>query len=109
MPVFEYTAKNATTGNILKGTYDAPSRDELIGHLRKNRLLLVSLREARKEIKLSLPGRSISTRDIVIFTRQFATMINSGLPLVQSLNILAAQTENPKLKDVTRGVVSDVE
>jgi type IV pilus assembly protein PilC len=109
MPVFEYTAKNATTGQILKGSFDAPTRDEVIGHLRKNRLLLVSLREARREIKLSLPGRSISTRDVVIFTRQFATMINSGLPLVQSLNILAAQTENPKLKEVTRGVVHDVE
>ncbi len=109
MPTFEYTAKNATTGQIQKGTHEAPSRDEVIGYLRKNRLLLVSLREAPKEIKLSLPGRAIGTRDIVIFTRQFATMINSGLPLVQSLNILAAQTENPKLKDVTRGVVFDVE
>lgn len=109
MPVFEYTAKNATTGQILKGTFDAPSRDDLIGHLRKNRLILVSMREAPKEIKFSLPGRTISTRDVVIFTRQFATMINSGLPLVQSLNILAQQTENPKLKDVTRAVVFDVE
>jgi type IV pilus assembly protein PilC len=109
MPVFEYTAKNATTGQILKGSYDAPSRDEVIGHLRKNRLLLVSLREAPREIKLALPGRSISTRDVVIFTRQFATMINSGLPLVQSLTILAAQTQNPRLKDVTRSVVFDVE
>ena len=109
MPVFEYTAKNATTGQISKGTYDAPSRDEVIGHLRKNRLLLVSLREAPREIKFALPGSGIKTRDIVIFTRQFATMINSGLPLVQSLNILAAQTESPKLKDVTRAVVFDVE
>jgi type IV pilus assembly protein PilC len=109
MPVFEYTAKNATTGQILKGTHDAPSRDEVIGHLRKNRLLLVSLREAPKEIKFSLPGSGIGTRDVVIFTRQFATMINSGLPLVQSLNILSAQTENPKLKDVSKGVVHDVE
>ena len=109
MPVFEYTAKNATTGVIQKGTYDAPGRDDVIGYLRKNRLLLVSLREAPREIKLSLPGSGIKTRDIVIFTRQFATMINSGLPLVQSLNILAAQTESPKLKDVTRAVVYDVE
>jgi type IV pilus assembly protein PilC len=110
MPVFEYTAKNATTGQILKGSLDAPTRDEVVGHLRKNRLLLVSLREAPKEIKFSLPGAgSIKTRDIVIFTRQFATMINSGLPLVQSLNILSAQTENAKLKDVCKGVVFDVE
>ncbi len=109
MPVFDYTAKNATTGQILKGQYDAPNRDEVIGHLRKNRLILVSLREAPKSITFKMPGKGIGTRDIVIFTRQFATMINSGLPLVQSLNILAQQTENPKLKDVTRAVVFDVE
>ncbi len=48
-------------------------------------------------------------RDIVIFTRQFSTMINSGLPLVQALDILATQSENPALKDVTRQVVFDVE
>ncbi len=109
MPVFEYTAKNATTGQILKGSFDAPNRDELIGHLRKNRLLLVSLREASRDINIRLPGGGVGTRDVVIFTRQFATMINSGLPLVQSLNILAQQTENQKLKETTRSVVYDVE
>lgn len=109
MPVFEYTAKNAASGQILKGTHEAASRDDLIGHLRRNRMILVSLREAPKEIKISLPGRAIGTRDVVIFTRQFATMINSGLPLVQSLNILAQQTEHPKLKEVTKAVVFDVE
>ena len=109
MPVFDYTAKNATTGQILKGSFAAQNRDEVVGHLRKNRLLLVSLREAPREIKFSLPGSGIGTRDVVIFTRQFATMINSGLPLVQSLNILSAQTENVKLKDVTKAVVHDVE
>jgi type IV pilus assembly protein PilC len=109
MPVYEYTAKNAATGQILKGSFDAPTRDELLGHLRKNRLVLVSMREAPKEIRFELPGSGISTRDVVIFTRQFATMINSGLPLVQSLNILAQQTENAKLKEVTKAVVFDVE
>lgn len=110
MPVFEYTAKSATTGQIMKGSLDAPSRDELLGHLRKNRMVLVSLREAPKQININLPGTGgIGTRDIVIFTRQFATMINSGLPLVQSLNILALQTEHPKLKEVTKSVVYDVE
>jgi type IV pilus assembly protein PilC len=109
MPVFEYTAKNSTTGQIMKGSLDVASRDELVGHLRKNRLLLVSVREASRDIKIRLPGGGVGTRDVVIFTRQFATMINSGLPLVQSLNILAAQTENVKLKETTRAVVSDVE
>jgi type IV pilus assembly protein PilC len=109
MPVFEYTAKNASTGQILKGSFEGASRDDLLGHLRKNRLVLVTMREAQKEIRISLPGSGIGTRDVVIFTRQFATMINSGLPLVQSLNILAQQTENPKLKEITRAVVFDVE
>ena len=48
-------------------------------------------------------------RDIVIFTRQFSTMINAGLPLVQALDILAQQSENPALRDTTRQVVFDVE
>ena len=51
----------------------------------------------------------MKTRDIVIFTRQFATMINAGLPLVQSLTILASQTENKTLQEVTKAVVHDVE
>jgi type IV pilus assembly protein PilC len=54
-------------------------------------------------------GGSIKMRDVVIFTRQFSTMINAGLPLVQALDILATQSENPALKDVTRQVVFDVE
>src|SRR5678809_923324 len=54
-------------------------------------------------------GPRIKTRDVVIFTRQFATMINAGLPLVQSLTILAQQTENKALAEITRAVVYDVE
>ncbi|MGE3526279.1 MAG: type II secretion system F family protein, partial [Gemmatimonadales bacterium] len=108
MPVFEYTARNQTTGQIVKGQQDAPSRDDVTKFLRKNKLAVVSIREAPKEIKINLGG-GIKTRDIVIFTRQFATMINSGLPLVQSLDILAQQTENKKLAEIVRQVVYDVE
>ena len=109
MPMFEYTARNATTGQIQKGQLDVPSKDEVGAYLRKNRLILVNVRETPKQIKLSLGVPRVKTRDIVIFTRQFATMINAGLPLVQSLNILAAQTENKTLQSVTRAVVYDVE
>jgi len=109
MPMFEYTARNAATGQMQKGQLDVPSKDEVSTYLRKNRLILVNIREAPKQIKLSFGGQRVKTRDIVIFTRQFATMINAGLPLVQSLNILAAQTENKTLQTVTRAVVYDVE
>ncbi|HEU4829310.1 MAG TPA: type II secretion system F family protein, partial [Gemmatimonadales bacterium] len=107
MPMYEYTARNSS-GQIQKGQLEAQSTDEVNAHLRKNRMMLVSVRQAPKAISFGGPGR-IKTRDIVIFTRQFATMINAGLPLVQSLTILAQQTENKALKDVTKAVVYDVE
>ena len=108
MPTFEYTARSQT-GQIQKGQLDVSTKDDVSAYLRKNRLILVSVREAPKQIKFSMGGPRVKTRDIVIFTRQFATMINAGLPLVQSLNILASQTENKTLADVTKTVVYDVE
>ena len=108
MPMFEYTARSQT-GQIQKGQLDVSNKDDVSAYLRKNRLILVSAREAPKQIKFSMGGPRVKTRDIVIFTRQFATMINAGLPLVQSLNILASQTENKTLADVTKTVVYDVE
>jgi type IV pilus assembly protein PilC len=104
MATFEYTARNAQ-GQETTGTMEAASRDEVVANLRKNRMVLVRLREAKKTRR----GGSVPTRDIVIFTRQFATMINSGLPLVQALDILAQQTENKALAEVTKQVVYDVE
>ncbi len=110
MPLFEYTARNTSNGQIQKGQLDVASQAEVSNYLRKNRLMLVSVREAPKQIKLGMPGaQRIKTRDVVIFTRQFATMINAGLPLVQSLTILAQQTENKALAEITRAVVYDVE
>ena len=111
MPTFEYTARNMTNGQILKGTFEGKNKDELLQHLKKSKLTLVSQREAAKGPGFAAlrKAQSIKTRDIVIFTRQFATMINAGLPLVQSLDILAKQTENKALQDVTRSVVFDVE
>src|ERR671910_3157172 len=110
MPLFEYTARNAANGQIQKGQVDVKSKEEVSAYLRKNRMILVSVREAPTKVTLGnfRKGR-VKTRDIVIFTRQFATMINAGLPLVQSLSILAAQTENKTLQEVTRAVVHDVE
>jgi len=110
MPMWEYTAKAAATGQILKGQLDVPSRDDVIAFLRRSRMTPVVVREAPKALSLpsALQG-GIKTRDVVIFTRQFATMINAGLPLVQSLSILAQQTENKPLKEVTKSVVYDVE
>src|SRR5580765_5822345 len=104
MANFEYTARTAQ-GQETTGTIDLPTREDVVAHLRKNKMLVVRVREAKKAKK----GGRIPTRDVVIFTRQFATMINSGLPLVQALDILAQQTENKNLAELTKQVVYDLE
>src|SRR5687767_14181063 len=105
MATFTYTARTFN-GDLRTATIDAASRNDVISQLRKQRLSVVKIdQDATKKI-----GRgAIKTRDVVIFTRQFSTMINSGLPLVQALTILAEQTDNKSLSEVTKKVVFDVE
>jgi type IV pilus assembly protein PilC len=105
MATFTYTAR-AFNGELRTATIDASSRDDVISQLRKQRLSVVKIDQGSS----TKVGRgSIKTRDVVIFTRQFSTMINSGLPLVQALTILAEQTDNKALAEVTKKVVFDVE
>ena len=104
MPTFAYTARTLS-GELKNATMDATSRDDVVAQLRKQKLIVVKVDEEQKKKK----GGKIKTKDVVIFTRQFSTMINSGLPLVQALDILSKQSENPALQEVTRQVVYDVE
>lgn len=106
MPTFTYTARS-TKGELKSATIDAPSRDDAVAQLRRQRLTILKVDESRSTPKKT--GGSIGMRDIVIFTRQFSTMINAGLPLVQALEILARQSENKALAAVVREVVFDVE
>ena len=105
MPTFTYTARSFS-GDLKTATLEAPSRDEVIAQLRRQRLSVVKIDEQGG--KSTAKGK-IKMRDIVIFTRQFSTMINAGLPLVQALTILSEQTESKPLAQVTRKVVFDVE
>lgn len=107
MPTFSYSARS-TTGDIQTGEIDLPSRDDVVAFLRRQRLIPVSVKSKPKEINITF-GSGVKTREIVVFTRQFATMINSGLPLVQSLTILAEQTENPRFKSIITAVLNDIQ
>jgi type IV pilus assembly protein PilC len=104
MATFTYTAR-ALNGQLKSATIEAKNREDVVAQLRKQKLTVVKVDEQTKK---KTTGR-IPMRDIVIFTRQFATMINAGLPLVQALDILAKQSDNPALKEVIRQVVFDVE
>src|SRR5579863_303691 len=107
MPTFTYTAR-AVNGELKTATIDAATREDVVAQLRRQRLTVVKVDDAGDQ-KKKPSGGGIKMRDIVIFTRQFSTMINSGLPLVQALDILAKQSENKQLQSVTRAVVFDVE
>ncbi|MEJ2217302.1 MAG: type II secretion system F family protein [Gemmatimonadota bacterium] len=112
MATFTYSARSAT-GALTQGEIEVPTRNDVVGLLRQQKLIPVKIEQKKAGIGsmdlADLMGGGIKTRDIVIFTRQFATMINSGLPLVQSLDILAKQSENKKLRQVIEDVLSDVE
>src|SRR3990170_5476467 len=105
MGTFTYTAR-AFNGDLRTATIEAPSRDDVIAQLRKQRLSVVKIDQ---DASSKISGGAIKTRDVGIFTRQFSTMIHSGLPLVQALTILSEQTDNKALAGVTRKVVFDVE
>ena len=106
MPSFTYTAR-ALNGDLRTATIEAPNRDEVVAQLKRQRLNVVKIDEA--SVAKKKKGGKIKMRDIVIFTRQFSTMINAGLPLVQALDILSKQSENKALQAVTRQIVFDVE
>lgn len=98
MPTFRYAARSRSGDNV-NGTLAAASQAEALGQLRAQDLTVISLREElrRREFTLFGGGRlrpRVSTEDMVIFTRQLATMISAGIPLLEALEILAEQVEN---------------
>jgi type IV pilus assembly protein PilC len=98
------------SGEILAGEYAAETKEDLIGYLRKRKIIITSVREKSKEFKITMPWeKRVSVKDLGVFTRQFATMINAGLPMVQCLDILSTQTEKPFFRDSVANVMGDVE
>src|SRR5437868_12541038 len=108
MPSYIYLAREAGTGREIRSSIDAASEQAAIAALLNRNLLVVSIQE-----KIGKKGRTSGGRvplgDIVIFTRQLATMIDAGLAMVQSLQALAEQTNNKAMSDVIRDISSRVE
>lgn len=106
MPVFTYAGKGRG-GQPARGELDAPDRDAAIGQLRTQGVTVANIEEKKKP--KTLKKQSITDKDLVIFTRQFATMIDAGLPLVQCLEILSAQSDNRTFGALLADVKGDVE
>ncbi len=96
-------------GVVQKGELSANNKEEVFALLRKQNITPVNIAAKSKELKLSFGAPKIEDKDVVIFTRQLATMIDAGLPLVQCLDILGSQTENKTLAKIIIQVRTDVE
>lgn len=109
MPVFLYQAKTRL-GEPRSGEMEAANADAVKDRLRAQNLQVDKVKRKPVQIIIRMPGATgVTTRDLVIFVRQFATMIDAGLPLVQCLDILGTQMDNPDLKKIVIDVKKTVE
>lgn len=107
MSVYQYLAKDKN-GYSVTGVLEAPSESGITDILHKKELLVVSVKEVKKKQAKS-KGKKVKPEDLVIFSRQLATMVDTGIPLVQALGILGEQVESPNLKSVLMMVRLDIE
>src|SRR3990170_1691462 len=107
MPVFTYQGRGSA--GVQAGEIEAPDRMAAVGELRRRAILVTKIAEksgGKAPMKL---GSKVKDKEMAIFTRQFSTMIDAGLPLVQCLNVLAEQSESKNLRGVTASVARGVE
>ena len=108
MPVFTYRGTNRA-GTTVSGEMTATSKGELGNLLRRQQITPSKMSEKGKEFNLPTFGGGVNPKELAIFTRQFSVMIDAGLPLVQCLEILASQQENPTFQKVLVGTRAGVE
>ena len=110
MNSYQYTAKDRS-GQSVNGVVDAVSEAEAADILHKKELIVISVTpiKAKSEKSTSSKDKKVKTDDLVIFSRQLATMIDAGIPLVHALGILSEQTEAKGLKDIVAVVRRDIE
>jgi type IV pilus assembly protein PilC len=110
MPVYVWVAQTKK-GRKLKGEIDAATEAIALSQLKKRNFTVKKLKPKPKDIfeNISFLKPKVTNKDLVVFTRQFSTMIDAGLPLVQGLTILGEQCENPTFKAILKEITKDVE
>jgi type IV pilus assembly protein PilC len=108
MPSFSYIARDSVSGREIRSSVEAVTEASAVAALLNRNLLVVSIAEKIGK-KGKTAGGKVNLQDLVIFTRQLATMIDAGLAMVQSLQALADQTDNKVMRDVIKDVTTRVE
>jgi type IV pilus assembly protein PilC len=109
MPVYAWEGRTRA-GEIRRGTMEADAEPEVVSRLRAQGITMSKARKRSRDINIPLPfGGKVKEKDIVVFTRQFATMIDAGLPIVQCLDILATQQPNKVFSKMLFEVKAQVE
>ena len=108
MASFAYVAKDSASGREVRNSIDAASEQAAIASLLNRNLLVLSIQEKAAKSGRSSGGR-VALADLVVFTRQLATMIDAGLAMVQSLQALAEQTTNKVMRDTIKDICARVE
>ena len=108
MPAFVWKGKTRD-GKVVSGERVADNKESVMAILRRDQILVSSVKEKGREIALPKFGGGVPAKDLAIFTRQFSVMIDAGLPLVQCLEILGSQQENKTFAKVLQQTRMDVE
>lgn len=108
MPTFVWKGRTAT-GAMASGDMSAASQSDVVAALRQKKIIPTSIKIKEEKKGISLFGGRVSKRALAVFTRQFSTMLNAGLPLLSCLEILGKQTESAGLRRVLEEVRGDVE
>src|SRR5689334_11028598 len=108
MPTFAWEGRTRS-GETRRGQIDAENEGVVMNRLKNDNIQVTKVKKQTSVAAGVSFGSGVSTKELVIFTRQFATMIDAGLPLVQCLDILAAQAENPRFKVTLEDVKAHVE
>ena len=109
MPIFIWKGRTPT-GGLTSGELTSDNQSKVIEALRKRNIIVTSVKEKPREIKLPfLGGGKVRVKDLAIFTRQFSTMISAGLPLMQCLDIQSQQIEKEGFRKIVKMVMTDIE
>src|SRR5881409_3669474 len=108
MPVFAYRGRSGA--GIVAGEIEANDRPAAVAQLRTNGVIALSVQERQAKVAaVKKFGGSVKDKDLAIYTRQFSTMVDAGLPIAQCLQILSEQNDSKTLRDVTARIAADVQ